>query len=114
MAADYKDLFLEQGSTFKKTLTLKDDSGIPYNLSIYNTIKSQARRTHLASNTIIDFTCTIINASNGIIELSANSAVTANISNRKLVYDIIIANTSTNEIIRTSEGQIIVDFSVTR
>jgi hypothetical protein len=119
MAADHQNLFLEQGSTFRKTLTLKDDSNNPYNLLIYNTVKSQGRKSVTSSNTAIVFTCNIIDASNGVIELYANANTTANISTsniivRKLVYDITIANTLSGEVIRTTEGHINIDPSVTR
>lgn len=114
MTPNYQDLFLAQGSSFNKTLTLIDNAGLPYNLTIYNTVASQARRSFQASNTIINFTCNILDASNGIIQLTANANTTSNVTNRKLVYDVLISNTSTGEIIRTSEGQIIIDPSVTR
>ena len=53
---------------------------------------------------------------NGIIELSANASSTANVSTNggKLVYDVLLTDTVTNNVTRVLEGQIIVSPSVTR
>jgi hypothetical protein len=114
MAAGYQDLFLEQGTTFTTQLTLADSNGEPYDLTGF-TVKSQARKSYYSSNTAINFVASAYDASNGVIQLSANSAVTANVSSRqKLVYDVRITDTASNNVTRVLEGQIFVSPSVTR
>jgi hypothetical protein len=114
MPAGYQDLFLEQGTTFATQLNLSDDTGAAYNLSGF-TIKSQARNSYYSSNVAINFVATVINANTGTVQLSANSAVTSNVSSmQKLVYDVIITEASTGIVTRILEGQIFVSPSVTR
>ena len=112
MPAGYSDLYLEQGTTFTTNLTLDDNYGNPYNLSGF-TIKSQARRSYYSANATITFTSSIYDGANGIIQLSANAATTANVPAGKLVYDVLIKDTA-NTTTRVLEGQIIVSPSVTR
>ena len=114
MPAGYQDLFLEQGTTFTTQMTLADNTGAPYNLNGF-TVKSQARTSYYSSNVALNFTASVFNANSGIIQLSANSATTANVSSvQKLVYDVIIIETGTGSVTRVLEGQIFVSPSVTR
>lgn len=114
MAAGYQELFLEQGTTFTTQLTLADNTGAPYNLSGF-TIKSQARTSYYSANTKLEFTAEAIDANNGIVQLSANSEVTASVSaQQKLVYDVVITETETGTVTRVLEGQILISPSVTR
>lgn len=113
MAAGYQDLFLEQGSTFTTQLTLQDVNGSPYELDNF-TVKSQAKKSYYSTNSTIQFTSSIIDAANGIIQLSANSSVTANIKPGKLVYDVVIKDTASNNVSRVLEGQVFVSPSVTK
>ena len=114
MPAGYQDLFLEQGTTFTTQLTLADSTGAPYNLSGF-TIKSQARKSYYSDIIAINFDASAYDANNGIIQLAANSATTANVSSTsKLVYDVIIRDNTSNNVTRVLEGQIFVSPSVTR
>ena len=114
MPAGYQDIFLEQGTTFTTQMTLNDNTGAPYNLSGF-TVRSQARTSYYSSNVALNFTATVANANTGIIQLSANSATTSNVSSiQKLVYDVIIIETATGSVTRVLEGQIFVSPSVTR
>ncbi len=114
MPAGYQDLFLEQGTTFTTQMTLADNTGAAYDLTGF-TVRSQARRSYYSSNVAINFTASVTNANNGVIQLSANSATTANVSStQKLVYDVIITETASGNITRVLEGQIFVSPSVTR
>lgn len=111
MAAGYQDIFLEQGVTYVNQITLDDNTGAPYNLTGF-TVKSQAKKSYYSVNPTIVFNATVYDANNGIIQLTANSAVTANVPAGKLVYDVVIstANTAT----RVLEGQIFVSPAVTK
>lgn len=114
MAAGYQDLFLEQGTTFTTQLTLADSNGSPYDLNGF-TVKSQARKSYYSSNTAIVFNAVAYDASNGVIQLSANATTTATVSSKqKLVYDVMITETVSNNVTRVLEGQIFVSPSVTK
>ena len=113
MPAGYQDLFLEQGTTFTTSLTLEDSYGSPYNLTDF-TVRSQAKKSYYAANTTLEFTANILDANNGIIELQATAPVTANVSAGKLVYDVLLIQTSTGSVSRVLEGQIFVSPSVTK
>lgn len=113
MPAGYADQFIEQGTTFTTDLTLEDVNGSPYNLTGF-TIRSQARRSYYSSNASIVFTSSIVDANNGIIRLAANSAVTSSVKPGKLVYDVLLTETSTNNVTRILEGQIFVSPAATK
>jgi hypothetical protein len=110
--AGYQDLFLNQGESFTTQMTLNDSYGNAYNLTSFS-VMSQAKTSYYSSNASIVFNSTVFDAANGIIQLSANAAVTANVSPRqKLVYDVIIID-SANTVTRVLEGQILVSPAVT-
>jgi hypothetical protein len=112
MAAGYSDLYLEQGTSFTTQLTLADTNGLAYNLSHFS-VSSQARKSYYSANATINFVSTIYDSANGIIQLSANSSVTSGVRPGRLVYDVIISDSS-NNVTRVLEGQIYVSPSVTR
>jgi len=112
MSAGYVNQFLNQGETFSTSLTLDDAYGNPYNLTGF-TVKSQARRSYYSANATINFVTNISDANNGIITLSANSAITANVPAKTLVYDVFIKDSS-NNVTRVLEGQIFVSPAVTK
>ena len=107
----YQDLFLSKGDTFTTQLTLDDANGNPYNLTGFR-IGAQARTSYYTANAALIFTTTISNANSGIIQLSANSATTANVPTKTLVYDVLIKDTS-NNVTKVLEGRIFVDPTVT-
>jgi hypothetical protein len=112
--AAYQDLYLDKGTDFTEVITLSDDYGNPYNLN-YFTISSKARMSYITSNVAIQFVSTVTDASNGVITLTANSSVTANIIPNnvgKLVYDVLVTD-NTGKKTRVLEGQIYVSPNVT-
>lgn len=113
MAAGYQDIFLNQSETFTTSITLDDVNGLPYNLTDFS-VKCQAKKSYYANNVIINFDTIINDANNGIITLSANSAVTANIpSTSKLVYDVFIKDNISGGVTKVLEGQIYISPAVT-
>ena len=112
--AGYSNLYLNQGETFNSQLTLTDSNGNAYNLTGF-TLASSARRSYYSANASIIFTVSVVNANNGVIQLSANSATTLNVSTigPNLVYDVFIKDPS-NTVTKVLEGQIFVSPSVTR
>jgi hypothetical protein len=112
MPAAYNDIYLEQGVTFNTQITLDDNYGNAMNLSGFS-VSSQAKRSYFSGTVYLNFTSSIYDASNGIIQLTANSATTANVPAGKLVYDVVLKDTSSNNVTRVVEGQIIVSPGVT-
>lgn len=110
--AGYQNLYLNQGETFTTSLTLTDSNGDPYNLTGFD-IASQAKKSFYSTNSIITFESLISDANNGVISLSANSSVTANITTSQLVYDIFIRQTSTGIVTKVLEGIIYTSPAVT-
>lgn len=110
MAAGYSDQYLEQGSTFISQLTLADAYGNPYNLTGF-TITSHAKKSYITSNVAIVFNTSITNANNGIVTLSLDAAVSANVPYGKYVYDVIANNAGI--ITRVLEGQVFVAPGIT-
>ncbi len=110
MAAAYQNLFMDQGSTFTNQLNLSDSSGIPYNLTNY-IINGSAKTSYYTPNTAIVFTSTILDANNGIVQLTANSSQTANVYGT-LVYDVTLIDNNGNTT-RVLEGIIYVNPGVT-
>jgi hypothetical protein len=113
MPVAYSDIFLAQATKFNKTITLKDDNGNAVNLSGYSVL-SYAKRSYYTNRVALVFNASISDASNGIITLSANSSITANIGPGKLVYDVIISNASTGDADRVMEGTVFVSPSTSK
>ena len=113
MPAGYQYQYIEQGTTFNSQISLDDSNGTSYNLTGF-TIKSQARRSYYSANAAINFTVQIPDANNGVVTLSANAAVTANVSPGKYVYDVMLTQASTGLVTRVLEGQIFVSPCATR
>lgn len=113
MPAGYQELYIEQGTTFTAQITLDDDMGDPFDLTNY-TVTSQARKSYYSANASIIFNASVFDANNGIIQLSADATMTANVTPGKLVYDVMITDTISGNVTRVLEGQIFVSPSVTR
>jgi len=112
MAAAYQELFLEQGTTFTTNITLDDIDGVPYDLTGV-TAKSQIRKSYYSANTTAEFTTNINIPNTGIILLSLDAPVTANIAAGRYVYDVVIKDTA-NTVTRVLEGVVNVIPQVTK
>tara|TARA_R100001460_G_scaffold96890_1_gene139310 strand:- start:629 stop:964 length:336 start_codon:yes stop_codon:yes gene_type:complete len=106
------NLFLDQGTTFKANVTIKDNTGIVRNISGH-TARSQFRRSIKSSNSH-SFTATIPVGTDGNVFLSMNSNTTTNVTAARYLYDIEIVNDSNDEIERVAEGIVIVSPEITR
>lgn len=110
--AGYQDIFLNQGETFTTSISLDDQNGASYNLNSF-AVASQMKKSYYSSNIVMTFNTTIADANNGVITMSANSAMTANINPGKYVYDVVVKENSSGIVTRVLEGQIIVSPGVT-
>lgn len=108
----YTDLYLDQGTDFASALNLQADDGSPINLTNY-IFTSQIRKSYYSANATANIAVTIIDAPNGLAELSMTAANTANIFPGRYVYDVLMMD-STNTFSRIVQGIMTVTPSVTR
>ena len=111
MAAGTYNFIMDQGATFTRTLTVKEN-GSAMNLTGYS-VASLMRSTHDSSTVVGTFACTISNASGGIITMSMTASATGAIEEAIYVYDLEIASGS-GTITRLLEGEVTVNPEVTR
>lgn len=81
------DIQIDQGSTFSKTLTLKDDSNAVINIT-NDTFRGQVRKHHSSTDIQATFTFTITDGPNGVVTWSLTDTQTSAMSSGKLLYDI--------------------------
>ena len=111
MSAGTYNFILEQGATFSRQLTVKDD-GSAMNLTGYS-VASKMRSTHDSSTVVGTFTCTISDAANGKITMQMTNSTTAAIEEGMYVYDLEIT-ASSGTVTRIMEGRVTVNAEVTR
>ena len=111
MAAGTYNFILEQGATFTRTLTVQENSSA-MDLTGYS-VASKMRSTHDSSTVVGTFTCTISNATGGVIVMNMTSTTTGAIEEGMYVYDIEITS-STGTVTRLMEGNVTVNPEVTR
>ena len=110
MAAGTYNFIMEQGATFTRQLTVKENNSA-MNLSGYS-VASLMRSTHDSSTVVGTFTCTISNASGGIISMSMTPAVTGAVEEGIYVYDLEITSGS-GTVTRLIQGEVTVTPEVT-
>lgn len=111
MSAGTYNFILDQGATFTRQLTVKDNDSA-MDLTGYS-VASKMRSTHDSSTVVGTFTCTISNASGGIITMSMPASTTAAIEEAIYVYDIEITSPS-SVVTRLMQGTVTVNPEVTR
>tara|TARA_R110002020_G_scaffold344697_2_gene558846 strand:+ start:2705 stop:3040 length:336 start_codon:yes stop_codon:yes gene_type:complete len=111
MAAGTYNFILEQGATFTRTLTVQENSSA-MNLTGYS-VASKMRSTHDSGTVVGTFTCTISNATGGVITMNMTSSTTSGIEEGMYVYDIEITS-SAGTVTRLMEGTVTVNPEVTR
>ena len=110
MAAGTYNFVLDQGATFTRQLTVKDDGSV-MNLTGYS-VASKMRSTHDSSTVAGTFTCTISDASGGKITMNMTASTTADIEEGMYVYDIEITS-GAGTVTRLMEGSVTVTPEVT-
>jgi hypothetical protein len=109
--ATVANLFIDQGTDFSATISLKNQDGTSINLTGY-TVASQFRKSY-QSSTSVNFTVTITSASEGKIELSLSDTATSGIRAGRYLYDVEI--TSPGGIRkRALEGIVVITPEITR
>ena len=111
MAAGTYNFIVEQGATFNRILTVKENNSA-MNLTGYS-VASKMRSTHDSSTVVGTFTCTISNASGGEITMSMTSSTSSAIEEGIYVYDLEITSGS-GTVTRLLQGEVTVNPEVTR
>lgn len=119
MAAGVLDLYIEQGATFTRTITLESAPATPIDLTGY-TARGKIKTGATATTSVADFVCTISAPLTGVIIVSLTSTITAGIpttgdkysSLAKYYYDIEIE--SGGVVTRILNGQVTVSPEVTK
>ena len=111
MAAGTYNFIIDQGATFTRQLTVKED-GSAMDLTGYS-VASKFRSTHDSSTVVGTFTCSISNASGGIITMAMTASTTADIEEGIYVYDLEITSSS-GTVTRLLQGEVTVNPEVTR
>ena len=111
MSAGTYNFILEQGATFNRILTLKENNAV-MNLTGYS-VASKMRSTHDSSTVVGTFTCTISNATGGIITMSMTNSTTGAIEEGIYVYDLEMTSGG-GVVTRLMEGTVTVNPEVTR
>ena len=111
MAAGTYNFIVEQGATFTRQLTVKENNSV-MDLTGYS-VASKMRSTHDTSTVAGTFTCTVSNASGGIITVAMTSSTTADIEEGIYVYDLEITS-GAGIVTRLLQGEVTVNPEVTR
>ena len=111
MAAGTYNFIVEQGATFNRILTVKENNSA-MNLTGYS-VASKMRSTHDSSTVVGPVTCTISNASGGEITMSMTSSTSSAIEEGIYVYDLEITS-GTSIVTRLLQGEVTVNPEVTR
>ena len=111
MAAGTYNFIIDQGATFTRQLTVKED-GSAMNLTGYS-VASKFRSTHDSGTVVGTFTCSITTATSGIITMAMTASTTAAIEEGIYVYDLEITSGS-GTVTRLLQGEVTVNPEVTR
>jgi len=112
MAVPTINLVFEQGSDFSKTFSLKKSDGSPLDLTGYN-FDAKMRKWSGSAGHISFATTYNANPSQGKLTLSLNNSQTGIITGGRYNYDILVINTSQNNVkTKVITGQITVNPTV--
>lgn len=103
------NLTVDQGANFLYNVYLIDANGTAINISGY-TGNCQIRKTY--TSTTYNTMNVAITGASGLVSLTMNSTVTANLTSTRYVYDLELS--SNNVVSRILEGTITVSPQVTR
>ena len=103
-----QDIFIQQGATFIRTITLTNSNGQPFNVSGYTANASMKRDLYSANDVPVVFETQL---TNGSLQLRLEANTTANLWPGTWVYDATITN-GTNTY-RVADGEADVDAGVT-
>lgn len=113
MASVYvNNLVISSGSDFSQSFTLENpNTNSAFDLSVYS-VSSQLRKWSGSSNAV-SFSCNVVDAIGGKLEISLTNQQTTSLKPGRYVYDVIIT-ASTGQKNKVIEGMVLVREGVTR
>ena len=115
MAAGLYDITIEQGATFTLSLTWKDSTDAPVNITGY-TARMQVRENYEAESTLVSLTSSggdiVLGGALGTIAITIAASVTQLLQLDEAVYDLELVNGAT--VTRLLQGKATVSREVTR
>ena len=102
--ASIVNLFVDQGSDYTLTLTVKDDNGNATDLTGY-TVEAYFQKW-TGSNTVHKFTPTVTDATNGKLQIKLSGSVSDDIPSGRYSYDVVINNSVQDITRRVIQGQV--------
>lgn len=105
------DLTIEQGTTFERTITIKDASDVAVDIST-DSFAGQIRKRPQSGTVEASFTFTVTDGANGEVTATISATDTAAMDTGDFVYDI--EWTSGSKVTRLLEGTASVTAEVTR
>lgn len=115
MAAGLYDITIEQGATFTLSLTWKDSTGAPVNITGY-TARMQVRENYESESTLVSLTSSggdiVLGGALGTIAITIAASVTQLLQLDEAVYDLELVNGAT--VTRLIQGKATVSREVTR
>lgn len=96
------DITIQQGATFAKTLTLKDDNDTVINIT-NDTFRGQVRKQHSSTDIQASFNFVITDGANGVVSWALTPTQTEAMGNGKFVYDVEWVKADTT-VVRLLEG----------
>jgi len=112
MTAANHNLTIDQGSDFTIDLVVSE-AGVVKNLTGYSA-RAQMRSTKSATAIAATFTCTITNATGGVVKIELPNATSSAISPGKYYYDLELYTNSNVIVARLMQGTVILTPEVTR
>jgi hypothetical protein len=109
--ATYSDIFIDQGSTYSSTISVKGDTGTPFVLTGY-TARGQIRKSYGSTNAVA-FATNINVPTSGNVGISLTAVQTRAMKPGRYVYDVEVYNT-TGHVLRIAEGQVEISPASTR
>ena len=106
----YKDLILDQGTTFSEHILYQDRAKNSIDITGLNP-RAAMRKSYYSANSTV-FTTSIVSNIDGNVKISLTHDETANIKAGRYVYDVELYNA--NVVYRIQEGSITVLPEVTR
>lgn len=106
------NMTIDQGATFEKTLRFYTDATTPKDLTGF-TFRAQLREDYDDATPAGEFTMTVVDAAQGVVNMLLTAAVTAALTPGKLRYDVEMVRPNAT-VRRLFEGVITVTPEVTK
>ena len=84
----YVELFITQGANFYSNITITNSSTNTYMNLASSTFRGRLRKSYISSNIKGNLVCTLVDSANGVLQISMDSANTANMAQGRYVYSV--------------------------